>query len=87
MKEWQLQDAKAWLSELVRLSQTDGPQAVTVRGERAVVVISAEEYDRLAKTPFVSAAEVLLAGPEWPESMIEAIEQARSRELPHDIEP
>lgn len=45
---WKLEDAKARLSELVRRAHDEGPQAVTVRGRRAVVVLDAEEYRRLA---------------------------------------
>jgi len=44
---WKLQDAKARFSELVRRAQTEGPQRVTVRGHDAVVVIAADELDRL----------------------------------------
>jgi len=40
-QEWQLQDAKARLSER-------GPKRVTKHGREAVVVITAEEYARLA---------------------------------------
>jgi prevent-host-death family protein len=47
MDRWQLQDAKARLSELVRSSQEDGPQEITVRGEAAAVVLSAADYTRL----------------------------------------
>ncbi|HSI39955.1 MAG TPA: type II toxin-antitoxin system Phd/YefM family antitoxin [Xanthobacteraceae bacterium] len=46
---WRLQDAKARLSELVRQAQTDGPQRVSVHGRDAVVVMSAEEFDRLKR--------------------------------------
>jgi antitoxin Phd len=45
--QWQLQDAKARFSELVRAAQTDGPQTVTVRGEPAVVVVSQRQYRSL----------------------------------------
>jgi prevent-host-death family protein len=38
---WQLQEAKARFSELVRRAQTEGPQTVTVHGEAAVVVTAA----------------------------------------------
>ncbi len=44
---WLLQDAKARLSELVRLVRSEGPQHVTVHGRDAVVVISAETFARL----------------------------------------
>jgi antitoxin Phd len=55
---WKLEDAKARFSELVRLARSEGPQRVTVRGKDAVVVIAAEEMDRLLPArdavPFVA---------------------------------
>lgn len=47
-QEWQLQDAKARFSEVFRLARERGPQRVTKHGREAVVVITAEEYTRLA---------------------------------------
>ena len=47
MAQWQLQEAKARFSELVRAAQLDGPQTVTVRGEPAVVVLSQRQYRSL----------------------------------------
>ena len=44
---WRLQDAKARFSELVRLARAHQPQRVTVHGRDAVVVVAAEDYDRL----------------------------------------
>lgn len=44
---WRLQDAKARLSELVRLAHSEGPQHVTLHGRDAVVVVDAEEFLRL----------------------------------------
>ena len=46
---WQLQDAKAQFSELVRRAREKGPQRVTVHGKDAVVVVDAAEWDRLEK--------------------------------------
>lgn len=45
---WQLQDAKARFSEVVRRAVEHGPQHVTVNGEERAVVVSAQEYERLA---------------------------------------
>ena len=45
---WKLEDAKARFSEVVRLARERGPQRVTVRGQDAVVVLSAADYARLA---------------------------------------
>lgn len=46
-KHWRLQDAKARFSEVVRRVRRDGPQHVTVHGREEVVVVAAEEFDRL----------------------------------------
>lgn len=45
--EWPLQDAKAKFSEVVQKARREGPQTVTLRGERAAVVLSAAAYDAL----------------------------------------
>jgi prevent-host-death family protein len=49
MRSWQLQEAKARLSEVVKSSQSEGPQEISVRGEPAAVVLSKAEYDRLRR--------------------------------------
>jgi len=48
-KEWQLQEAKARFSEVFRLARERGPQRVTKHGRTAVVVLQAEEYERLSR--------------------------------------
>jgi prevent-host-death family protein len=45
--QWQLQQAKQGLSELVRRALEDGPQIVTRHGRDAVVVMAVGEYERL----------------------------------------
>lgn len=52
MKEqhrWQLQTAKARFSELFRKARSEGPQYVTRQGKEAVVVVGAEEFERLKR--------------------------------------
>src|SRR2546423_14787543 len=44
---WRLQDAKAKFSEVVRQARQRGPQRVTLHGRDAVVVVRAEEFDRM----------------------------------------
>ena len=44
---WQLQTAKARFSELFRLARSRGPQWITRQGKEAVVVLRAEEFERL----------------------------------------
>ena len=45
---WQLQEAKNRFSEVVKAAESKGPQVITVRGQEAVVVVSINEYKRLA---------------------------------------
>jgi antitoxin Phd len=63
---WSLQDAKNKFSALVEAARRNGPQTVTKRGEPAVVVVAAEEYERLCKLEQErrpSFVELLLSGP------------------------
>ena len=70
--DWQLQDAKNQFSKLVHSARTQGPQVVTVRGERAVVVLSAQDYDALrAKRP--TLVDRLLSGPTWDQELADAV--------------
>lgn len=45
-ERWRLQDAKARFSEVVKRAREHGPQRVTLHGKDAVVIVSAESYDR-----------------------------------------
>lgn len=49
MASWQLQEAKARFSEVVKSSQEEGPQEITVRGKPAAFVISRTDYERLRR--------------------------------------
>ncbi|PTN34436.1 MULTISPECIES: type II toxin-antitoxin system Phd/YefM family antitoxin [Desulfonatronum] len=62
MQTWQLQEAKAKFSEVVKRALNDGPQEITVRGEPAVVVLTRTEYERLVK-PRPSLVELLRSSP------------------------
>jgi antitoxin Phd len=46
-RDWQLHDAKAHFSDLVRRARAEGPQRITVYGEDTVVVVSAEEFAQM----------------------------------------
>jgi prevent-host-death family protein len=56
---WRLQDAKARLSEVVRRAQQRGPQRVTLHGRDAVVVVRADEFDRMRQP--ISGREIVAA--------------------------
>lgn len=72
--EWQLQDAKNQFSKLVQTARTQGPQIVTLRGERAAVVLSANDYDALtAARP--NLVDCLLSGPAWDDELVEAVDR------------
>ena len=47
VRSWQLQTAKARLSELVRLAIDEGPQLITRQGRGEVVVMPVEQFERL----------------------------------------
>lgn len=51
MERWKLEDAKARLSEVVRLAGTTGPQLVTIRGKEAAVILAPEQYMQLLPKP------------------------------------
>ena len=44
---WQLQEAKNRLSELVKAAKSEGPQIITVHGKEEVALISMAELRRL----------------------------------------
>ena len=62
MNTWQLQEAKARFSELVRLCSTNGPQIVTVHNKEEAVLLSKKEYDFLTK-PKISFLELMTQSP------------------------
>lgn len=47
MQTWQMQEAKARMSELVKCAQLQ-PQDITVHGKSVAVVVSREAFDRLS---------------------------------------
>lgn len=72
--EWSLQDAKNQFSKVVQNAREHGPQTVTLRGERAAIVLSARDYDVLrAGRP--SLVDDLLSGPSWDDELAEAVMQ------------
>ncbi|ALR22680.1 hypothetical protein ATN00_15255 [Sphingobium baderi] len=65
---------------MVRLARSEGPQRVTVRGKDAVVIISADELERLLpperKKPLVAFLEGL---------HLEGVDLTRERDSGRDI--
>ena len=77
---WQLQEAKQKFSQLVKRALAEGPQAVTRHGETVVVVVSAEDFRRLAggKKDF---ADFLLSAPD-----LSQLEIVRATDQPREVE-
>jgi prevent-host-death family protein len=48
MATWQVQQAKSHFSELLEKAEREGPQTITKHGAEKAVVLSVEEYRRLA---------------------------------------
>ncbi len=72
---WQIQDAKNKLSEVIARAQKHGPQLITRHGEKAVVVVSYAEYERLRKSQG-KLSEFFRASP------LADIELSRDKSLP-----
>jgi prevent-host-death family protein len=81
---WQLQEAKARFSEVVKRAREEGPQHVSVRGAPAVVVLSEEAFDALtSRRP--SIVDHILDGPAWPDDVVERIND-RARDTGRDVD-
>lgn len=48
MRSWQMQEAKARLSELVKRAESDGPQDITLHGRSVAVVLSRSAFEQLS---------------------------------------
>jgi prevent-host-death family protein len=46
---WAVADAKAHFSEMIDRALSEGPQTVTRKGKRTVIVVSIEEWERRTK--------------------------------------
>lgn len=80
--DWPLQDAKNRFSEVVQRARREGPQTVTLRGERAAVVLSAADYDALVRDR-PSLVDHLLSDPAWDDALVDAVD-ARAKSPSRD---
>lgn len=71
MREWPLAEAKAKFSELVGFAEENGPQYVTKRGKRTVVMVPIEDWERAnGQAPARNVIDWLMA----PEARIEDLQ-------------
>lgn len=59
---WQLQDAKNKFSEVIERALKHGPQLITRRGKKAVIIMSYEEYARMKQSQ-IKLSEFFRASP------------------------
>ena len=81
--QWQLQEAKSKFSRIVDKACNEGPQFVTKHGNNAVVVLSFDDYQRMA-APENNIVEFLRSSP-----FVDAIDEEdfiRDKRSPRDIE-
>ena len=81
MKSWKVAEAKAHFSELIDKALHEGAQEITRHGRRAVVVVSATEWDRRAKRK-----ETLVEFLDKSPLKGSGLEIERLRERPRDVE-
>lgn len=48
MHSWQIQEAKARLSEVVKCAESEGPQDITLHGKSVAVVLSRSAFESLS---------------------------------------
>lgn len=80
-REWQLQDAKNRLSQVVDSALHDGPQTITLRGKPTAVVVSFEEYKKLT-LPRVGLSQFFSQSPLHGSEL----DFSRSTDLPREVE-
>lgn len=78
---WKLQDAKSQFSKVVEDALKSGPQYITRRGTKTVVVLSVREYEELISNK-LSFKEFLLGCPK----MDEDFKIERQKDYPRIIE-
>jgi len=78
-KTWQLQEAKARLSEVIKQATKEGPQTITMRGEPTAVIISKGEYEQL-KHPQENFIDFMRKSPLYGTDIVIKREQTVARE-------
>ena len=80
-REWQLQEAKNRLSQVVDLALHDGPQTITLLGKPSAVVVSFDEYRKLT-LPRTGLSQFFQQSPLYAVEL----DFSRSDDLPREVE-
>jgi prevent-host-death family protein len=62
MQTWQMQEAKAKFSELVKRAELEGPQDITLHGRSVAVLVSRAAFERMSGQE-MSMLEFMQASP------------------------
>ncbi len=83
MQAWQMQEAKARLSEVVKRAELDGPQDITLHGRSVAVVLSRAAFERLSGQ-MASVVDFMQASPlaGLDDELVFERDQSLTRELP-----
>ena len=79
---WQIQEAKARFSELLRASVEDGPQTVTRRGVPLAVLVSIDQWNALRRSEAPTLKALLLAPNARTEQLVPPRGHLRRRAAP-----
>ena len=80
-REWQLQEAKNRLSQVVESALHDGPQTITLRGKPAAVVVSFDEFRKLT-LPRTGLSQFFRQSPLHDSEL----DVSRSADLPREVD-
>ncbi|WP_157268422.1 type II toxin-antitoxin system Phd/YefM family antitoxin [Azohydromonas aeria] len=83
MHSWQMQEAKARLSEVVKRAEAEGPQDITLHGRSVAVVLSRAAFERLSQRQ-ASLVEFMQASPLA--GLDDELEFKRDRSPTRDVE-
>lgn len=65
MATWQLQEAKARLSEVIEKAKRSGPQVITQRGVKSAVVVPFDQWESAQQPKGKTLLEILQSGPQF----------------------
>ncbi len=80
-RQWQLQEAKNRLSQVLDHAVHEGPQTITLRGKPTAVVISFEEFNKLTR-PRTPLTDFFRKSPLHGVKL----DLERSKELPREVD-
>ena len=81
MANWQIQQAKSKLSELIELAQREGPQTITKHGKPSAMILSMEQYELMRRQKPSLIEYLLHEGPKFDDLDIE-----RSKDVGREVD-